>query len=129
MNKIISAQNLLIKQACALREARERRQQAMTLIDGAREIKRALSAGIILDKVFYLQNQPAALLKELSSRKITAIEVGDKVMEKLAYGERHDGIVAMARTPVKALRDLKLSPEPLVMVLESLEKPGNLGAI
>ena len=50
-------------------------------------------------------------------------------MEKLAYGERHEGIIALAKTPLLTLKDLKLSAQPLVVVLESLEKPGNLGAI
>ena len=69
------------------------------------------------------------MLKQLSARKIEIIEVSDKVMEKLAYGERHEGIIALAKTPLLTLKDLKLSAQPLVVVLESLEKPGNLGAI
>jgi TrmH family RNA methyltransferase len=129
MEKITSLQNELIKQAQALREARERRQAGMTIIDGAREIKRAFEAGIFLDKVFYVKGRQEALLKQLSDRKIASIEVSDKVMEKLAYGERHEGIIALAKTPLWTLKDLKLSPQPLVVVLESLEKPGNLGAI
>ena len=55
MEKITSLQNILIKKTQALREARERREQGMTIIDGAREIKRAIEAGIILDKVFYVR--------------------------------------------------------------------------
>ena len=70
MEKITSFQNVLIKKAQALREARERREQGMTIIDGAREIKRAFEAGIILDKVFYVKGQQEALLKQLASKKI-----------------------------------------------------------
>lgn len=129
MDKISSFQNPLIKQAQALRDARERRATGMTIIDGAREIKRALEAGIDVDKIFYIKGQHELLLKQLSAMKIEFIEVGDKVMEKLAYGDRHEGIIALAKTPFKSLKDLKLSVQPLVVVLESLEKPGNLGAI
>jgi len=129
MDKITSFQNALIKKAQALREARDRREHGMTIIDGAREIRRAFEAGVDLDKVFYVQGQQEELLKQLSTGKVESIEVSGQVMEKLAYGERHDGIVAMARVPVLSLKDLKLSKEPLVVVLESLEKPGNLGAI
>src|SRR5208283_4518984 len=57
------------------------------------------------------------------------VEVSDKVMEKLSYGDRHEGILAVMRTPRLTLKDLRLSQTPLVVVLESLEKPGNLGAI
>jgi len=129
MDKITSFQNALIKQALGLREARDRREQKMTIIDGVREIKRALEAGVILDKVFYVKGQNGPLLKQLTDRKIEIVEVGDKVIEKLAYGDRHEGIIAVAKTPVKTLRDLKLSGQPLLVVLESLEKPGNLGAV
>jgi RNA methyltransferase, TrmH family len=129
MEKITSFQNALIKKAQALREARERREQGMTIIDGAREIRRAFEAGIALDKVFYVKGLQDELLRQLGSKEIEALEVSGQVMEKLAYGERHDGIIALARTPLLTVKDLKLSKEPLVVVLESLEKPGNLGAV
>ena len=129
MEKITSLQNGLIKKAQALREARGRRDAGMTIMDGAREIKRAFEAGIILTQVFYVKGQQESLLKQLSAKKIEFVEVSDRVMEKLAYGQRHEGIIAVIRTPFLALKDLKLSAQPLVVVLESLEKPGNLGAV
>jgi len=129
MEKITSFQNVLIKSTQALRESRDRRERGMTIIDGAREIRRAFEAGIDIDKVFYVQGHQEALLKQLSSKKIELIEISDKIIEKLAYGERHEGILAIAKTPSLSLKDLKLSHQPLVVVLESLEKPGNLGAI
>ena len=75
MEKIISLQNVLIKKTQALREARDRREQGMTIIDGAREIKRAIEAGIILDKVFYVKGRQEDLLKQLMARKIESVEV------------------------------------------------------
>lgn len=129
MEKITSLQNSLIKQTQALREASERRKMGMTIIDGAREIKRALEAGIVLDKVFYVKDRQEDLLKQLSLKKIELVEVSVQVMEKLDYGKRHEGIIALGQTPVGTLKDLKLSSQPMVVVLESLEKPGNLGAV
>lgn len=129
MEKITSLQNALIKKAQSLREARSRRESGMTIIDGAREIKRALEAGIVFSEIFYVKGQQETLLKELSIKKIKSVEVGNNIMEKLAYGERHEGIIALAKTPVLTLKDLKLSAQPLVVVLESIEKPGNLGAV
>jgi RNA methyltransferase, TrmH family len=129
MGKITSLQNSLIKKAQALREARERRERGMTIIDGAREIKRAFEAGIIFSQVFYVKGRQDALLKQLQSPKIECVEVSGQVMEKLAFGERWEGIIAVVKTPVLSLKDLKLSAHPLVVVLESLEKPGNLGAV
>ena len=129
MEKITSFQNALIKKAQGLREARQRREEGMTIIDGAREIKRAFEAGIVLDKVFYVKGQQDDLLKMIKAGNTEIVEVASQVMEKLAYGERHEGIVALAKIPLVTLRDLRLSKEPLVVVLESLEKPGNLGAV
>ena len=129
MEKITSLQNVLIKKVQALREARERLDMRMTIIDGAREIKRAFEAGIILTQVFYVKGRQEVLLKQLLAKKIESVEVSAKVLEKLAYGERHEGIIAVIKTPLLSLKDLKLSKEPLVVVLESLEKPGNLGAV
>ncbi|MBF0570441.1 MAG: RNA methyltransferase [Candidatus Omnitrophica bacterium] len=129
MDKITSLQNGMIKDTQGLREARERRERGMTIIDGVREIKRAFEAGVVLDKVFYVKGQQSDLLKQLTAKKVEIIEVSDRILEKLAYGERHEGIIALAKTPVLTLKDLKLSKEPLVVVLESLQKPGNLGAV
>lgn len=129
MEKITSLQNPLVKKAQSLREARERRSLGMTIIDGAREIERAFNAGVFPDKVFYIKGRDEAVLKRFMSKKVDCIEVSNPVMEKLAYGERHEGIIAVAKTPSFALKDLKLSPKPLIVVLESLEKPGNLGAV
>jgi len=113
MERINSLQNKMVKQLQALRESRER----------------AFEAGVIFDKVFFVKGQEEALLKQLSAKSIECVEVSDNVMEKIAYGERHEGIIALVNTPVLSLKDLKLSSHPLIVVLESLEKPGNLGAI
>ena len=129
MEKITSLQNPLVKKALSLREARERRALGMTIIDGMREIRRAFDVGVILDKVFYVKDQQGDLLKQLQAKKIELVEVSIQVMDKLSFGDRHEGIIALAKTPTMALKDLKLSSQPLVVVLESLEKPGNLGAI
>src|SRR5271165_6808684 len=129
MDKITSLQNALIKHALALREPRERREQGMTIIDGERELRRAKHAGIVFDKVFYVKGIQDDLIEQLSSDKIETIEVNDKVFEKLAYGDRHEGVIALVKTPITVLKNIKLSAQPLVLVLESLEKPGNLGAV
>lgn len=65
MEKITSLQNMLIKQAQALRETSVRREKGMTIIDGAREIKRAIEAGLILDKIFYVNGHEELLIKQL----------------------------------------------------------------
>lgn len=129
MEKITSLQNPLIKQLRALREARMRRQMSMTVIDGAREIGRARRAGVAIERLLYVKDAQRDLVKELEGAGIKTVETSGAIMEKLAYGERHEGVLALARTPALDFKDLKLSPEPFVVVLDSLEKPGNLGAI
>jgi TrmH family RNA methyltransferase len=57
------------------------------------------------------------------------LEVGPAVLARVAFGQRSDGVVAIVGTPVTALADLVLRPDPLVVVVEAIEKPGNLGAI
>jgi RNA methyltransferase, TrmH family len=122
---ITSLQNPLIKQIVALRESKARRETGLTLIDGRREVERAIAAGIEIEKVLVC---PKFLGKESVNFK-DAIEVSDKIFEKIAYGQRVDGVIAIAHVTYKKLTDLKLSTKPLIVVIESVEKPGNLGAI
>ena len=129
--QITSVQNPLIKQAMALRDPKMRKATGLTLIDGLREIQRALEAGVAIETIFYcpkfIGNQVG--LKLLAAQKKLGVEVADKVFEKIAYGERAEGVIAVARISFKHFNDLKLPENPLVVVIESIEKPGNLGAV
>ena len=131
---ITSRQNSRIKEAAKLRTARQRSRQGRFLIDGAREIVRALDSKITAVEAFYcpslctLDDAQTAIQKLKSSQALIA-EVTPEVFEKLAFGDRHDGIVLVAQTPTRDLNQLKLPAQPLVAVLEGLEKPGNVGAI
>ena len=118
---ITSTQNSLIKEVLALRKTRK--ESDLILIDGMREIQRALSAGVKIEKIFY----SSKLLIDFDKSKL--VEVSEKVFEKITYGERGTGAVALARVFPRKLSDLKLPSNPFVVVLESVEKPGNLGAI
>jgi TrmH family RNA methyltransferase len=124
---ITSLQNPRIKHLVKLRDdKRQRRQDALMLVEGWDEIQLALSAG----------HQPQAILSapELVSRQmdvVTAesITVNRAVFEKISYRENPDGWLAVFPIPHTALDDLKLSESPLIVLAESIEKPGNLGAI
>jgi RNA methyltransferase, TrmH family len=121
---ITSNQNPLVKQVMDLREPKGRKAQGLILIDGAREVSRAIEAGVKIEKLFYCPT----LAKETINAS-NAIEVSPKVFEKLAYGQRLDGVIAIASVKRKHFDDLKLPDNPLIVVVESVEKPGNLGAI
>jgi TrmH family RNA methyltransferase len=76
-----------------------------------------------------LQGEDArAALDALEERNVAVRTTNEKVFEKLAFGDRAEGMLAIVRIPSTALDDLDLRPEPLVVVLEGVEKPGNLGA-
>jgi RNA methyltransferase, TrmH family len=134
MPKITSLDNPRIKAAVRLRDARGRQRQGRFLIDGLREIARADQAGIDLLDVFYCPrrcsaDQMATLRALLERLRAERFDVGPAVFDKLAFGDRAEGVIAVAQTPQRRLDDFRLPENPLVAVLESVEKPGNVGAV
>jgi TrmH family RNA methyltransferase len=131
---ITSRQNARIKDAAKLRERRQRQRQGRFLIDGAREIQRAIDRGVEIVEAFACEehfddDQTRAAALALQSVAGAYATVTAEVFEKLCYGERTGGVLAVARTPRRTLDDLAPPPAPLVAVIESLEKPGNVGAV
>lgn len=131
---ITSLQNQRVKDACRLRDRRGRRDQQRIIIDGTREIDRALDAGCQLLELFVRQDEVFETAVELLQLKADAqgveiIPVSPQVFAKLAFGARAEGVVAVATPPQTSLADLKLGRNPLVAVLEGVEKPGNVGAV
>ncbi len=129
---ITSRQNIRIKAAAKLRAARQRTKQGRFLIDGVREIGRALDAGIEVVEAFVCD----ALCTSQAAREVVArlteahcAEVTSEVFGKICFGERNDGVVVVAKRPVRSIDQLKFPERSLVAVLEGLEKPGNVGAI
>jgi TrmH family RNA methyltransferase len=132
--QITSTANPRLKAAARLRGRRERDREGLTLIDGVRETMRAMSGGAVLREVFVLpelliEPEARALLERLREESVPVLELGRDAFERLAYGDRLDGVVAVAETPLRTLNDLALPPEPLICVIEGVEKPGNLGAV
>lgn len=131
---ITSLHNPRVKNAAKLRDRRERQKQGRILIDGARELSLALQAGIELVEVFVCRplcrtERARAALDELETRGTNLLEVSPEVFEKLAFGERAEGVLGIASEPRRNLADIVLPENPLVAVLEGIEKPGNLGAV
>lgn len=132
--EITSRQNLRIKDAAKLREARQRAKQGRFIIDGVREIGRALDAGISFLEVFICpplcgSDSAQKLVLRLEKCGAVVADVTPEVFEKLSFGERSDGIVVVASTPERSIDQLQLPERPLIAVIEGLEKPGNVGAI
>jgi TrmH family RNA methyltransferase len=131
---LTSLANPRIKAVNALRDRRERDRTGRTVVDGAREIRRAIDAGADLVEVFVCEPLLAgpdarAALDSLRDRGLPVQATSEPVFAKLAFGERSEGLVAIARIPSLGLDDLALPADPMVAVVEGVEKPGNLGAI
>lgn len=125
--KINSLQNEKIKNIVKLRDnGRERKNQGLFLIEGRREINLALKGKIEIKTIFYCPDYSRQRL-EVGQEKI--IEVAKKVFAKISYRENPDGFLAVAKFRQIKLADIKLSAKPLIIILEAVEKPGNLGAI
>jgi TrmH family RNA methyltransferase len=131
---ITSPRNEKIKAAVKLRRRKHRGRQGRTLIDGTRELIRALSAGVNVTEIFFCSTlchttESRRLLAQIDELSMDIYEVTESVFESLAYGERVEGFVGVAIPPENELDDLVLTENPLVAVVEGIEKPGNLGAI
>jgi TrmH family RNA methyltransferase len=131
--KIISVQNQKIKNVLLLQaKSRERRKQNCFVIEGYREISRALQSGFTIKEMYYCPEFDLAKRMNgisLSYPEIMVYIVSATVFEKLAYREGSDGLIALAEPVNRTIEDLKLGKNPLIIVLESVEKPGNLGAV
>jgi len=132
--QITSLQNPRVKDAIRLRDGRHRRKQGRILIDGVREIGRAMQADIVPSELFFCERlcqEPACreILALAERRQVELIDVSEPVFEKLAFGARAEGIMAVAPTPQSSLSDLALDDDAMVVVLQGVEKPGNVGAV
>jgi len=132
---ITSPQNPRIKNLLKLQQkSSERRAQGLTIIEGLRELTIAYGAGVAIPALFVCPDLAGTerhqQLQELFGGGATEwFEVSKAVFEKVAYRDGSDGVLALARPPQLALEDLVLPAAPLLLVLEAVEKPGNLGAI
>ena len=132
--KITSLQNPRIKQLVKLRDRRSRDEAGVFLVEGYREIRRALEKGIALQELYYApdwflgENEPA-LIAQAGAAGARLFELAQDTFAKVAYRERPDGLLAVAPQWKHTLEDLVLPPTPFFLVVEAIEKPGNLGTI
>lgn len=134
--QITSSSNEKIKLIKRLRNRRDRDQTNLFLIEGYRELKRALDAEKTIDHFFYspslfLQNHEKELLRKAEKKGAKLYEIPQDLFEKISYRDRPDGLLAIAPKLTASLEDIrnKLSKNPFLVIAESIEKPGNLGTI
>lgn len=130
--RISSLQNATVKNIVKLSKARERRAQNLFVIEGARELSLALASDYSIEDVYvcndiFVNTLYPDVLDSIADNKIT--EITTQVFEKLAYRKTSDGLIALAQPKVHTLANIQLSTNPFIIILEAVEKPGNLGAI
>ena len=132
IENITSAQNPKIQTLLALQEkSKERRKKGLFVVEGRRELLHCIEAGYDPYTIFICRD----IISEEDLKTITdkcscsVIEIPRHLYDKVAYRGGTEGIIAELKCKEKKLEDLKLKDNPLIIVLESVEKPGNLGAV
>lgn len=129
---ITSLQNEQIKSIVKLRERKHREATGKVLVDGRRNIELALKAGWRFESVYYYSDKPeadSAWIQSIEKTKCTVIPVSQSVFKKISYGDVDSGVIGISSAPKKTLQDLPSASDPLFIVLEGVEKPGNVGAV
>ena len=134
VEKITSLQNPRLKRLIRLRDRRSRDEEGAFLVEGYREVRRALERGAALSELYYspdwfLGDNERALITQAEAAGAKPFEVSKEAFAKAAYRERPDGILAVAPQWSRSLSELRLGADPLILVVEAIEKPGNLGTI
>jgi TrmH family RNA methyltransferase len=129
METITSVQNERVKRIAKLqRRVSARRAEGVTVIEGAREVQRAIENGWNPSEIWFCfelwKNKP-----RMNAKGCEYFQCSRSVFEKISYREGPDGVLAVGPLVGKKLSDLKLPENPLILVAEGLEKPGNLGAL
>ncbi|MEM8679390.1 MAG: TrmH family RNA methyltransferase [Planctomycetota bacterium] len=133
-SRVTSLQNQRVKDVVKLRDRRGREKQGRFIIDGRRELAAALAAGVSLLEAFVnprFAEDPEAqrLLAELSQGGTSLTEVTPLVWEKLTFGDRGGGILAVATRAVASAATLSAPAQGPMVVLDRVQKPGNIGAV
>ena len=144
IEQITSAQNPKIRNLLLLQEkSKARREQGLFVVEGRRELEHCLEAGYKVRTLFVcpelagrdsfatLGMTESCHSEEAEGRRrnLNVIEIPEALYRKAAYRESTEGVIAEVECKDLRLEDLALTENPLVMVLESVEKPGNLGAV
>ena len=140
---VTSAQNAKVKTLLALQEkARLRKEMGLFVVEGRRELEHCVRAGFEIDTLFYCPDIVGLAVGHSSAIRQTAlpdldvlsaakqvIEVPRELYGKIAYRGGTEGMIAEVKVKERTLGELRLPENPLVVVLEGVEKPGNLGAV
>jgi len=131
MQTINSPQNTQIKKIKILKKSRERKAQGLILVEGQRELGLALEQGLEIINLFFtpefFNEGGKDLYKTLKNKQHNILS--KELFQSISYRENPDGVLAILKNKEQNIADFKFKKNPLILVLESVEKPGNLGAI
>ncbi len=125
---ISSPQNPRIKRLMSLQQrSQQRRSEHRIVVEGARELQHCINAGFTIETVFYC---PTLFdIEKLQIADFETVEVTPQVYDKIAYRGSTEGVIAIVEPRFMSLSDIDLGDDPLIVVLEGVEKPGNIGAV
>ena len=131
---ITSGSNPQVREAARLRDADARRATGLTLIDGRRELSRAAAAGVVIEAVFVAVESVGELtadgwLDRLAVAGTRIVSLSEKPFQRIAFGSRNEGCVGVVRFAGRPLEAFAPQHDAPVLLVEGVEKPGNLGAI
>ena len=130
MIKLTSLKNPFIKSLILLREkGKFRKKMGSFLIEGYKEVNLAFKSGYKIEKILFCRSIYTQQNIENSFGKTEIIEISEEIFKKLAYRSTTEGIIAIAKGKSLTLSSLKFSNNPLILIVEAPEKPGNIGAI
>lgn len=132
MKEITSIQNSYIKNLLKLQEkSRERKKQGLFLIEGKREISLAIAANYEFENILFLENFISEdEILHLFNQNVNRTVISKEIYQKLAYRDSTEGIIAVVKTKSFTLDTVHFKNEnPLILVTEGVEKPGNIGAL
>jgi RNA methyltransferase, TrmH family len=131
---ITSVHNPRVKDAIKLRDSRQRHNQGRFLIDGARETLQAIAGRVQFVEAFVCaplctSSDARRAVEQLRKIGVPNWDVPPEVFEKMAFGERREGVLVVAETPRRDLAGIEVRDDAPIAVVEAVEKPGNLGAV
>ncbi len=125
---ISSTQNPRIKHLIALQQrSQQRRSENRIVVEGARELQHCINSGFVIETIYYCPTLFDE--KQLPANNANLVEVTPQVYDKIAYRGSTEGVIAIVEPRFLTLSDLELGDDPLIVVLEGVEKPGNIGAV
>jgi len=133
---LTSPANPRVRAAAALRDAQARRGTGLTLVDGRRELARAAASGSEVVEVFVAAGRIeagdadlVATVGDLAGRGARVAVLAPRAFDRVAFGSRDEGLVGVVRFAARPLADLAIAADRPLLLVEGVEKPGNLGAI